>query len=665
MAKVHVEAKPDFLEGLTFSARPINALAELVWNGFDAGSEKVQVFFDFNDMDGIKSIRIRDSGRGIQRSEIETLFGNLGASWKKGAARANGRALHGKNGKGRFKAFALGDWVEWNTTYRIDNKTYKYKITGKFLSLDDFDVTDPLEVTGHETGTEVFIQNPKQDFRSLRDASAPIELAKIFGAYLTQYPGLVFEHNGDKVDPESVQKNKKEYFLGDVPLGDGRSASVAISIVEWATPTDRILHLCDGDGITLHDLAAGTQIRAPGFNFTAYVKSSLFRDLDSSNALAIAELHPDVQAVLKVVRNKIKEHFRLRTLEDQGKVIERWKEEKIYPYEDTQDIGPVEEAERQVFDILAVNVQSYLPSFDEADTKSKKFTFRLLAQAVKENPDSIQEIISEVLGLKKDEQDDLADLLKKTPLSSIISSAKIVANRLDFLLGLDALLFDKATKKIFLERDQLHKILEQEAWIFHEEFGLAGSEQRLEEVLNIHLEKLGKREDDPEPVLLEGGKTGRIDLMLQKATQPRTGEYDYLVVELKRPSKKITSEVLSQIESYAIAVANDERFKNTKTKWTFIAISNEMDEHAERKANQRHRPKGLVFDDSELNIVVWAKTWSEVINDAKSRLQFVNKQLSYEANRDSSSGYLKKAHAKFIPDINQVNKSTKSAASDD
>ena len=662
MTKIHVHAKPDFLEGLTVSARPINAIAELVWNGFDAGSEKVQVFFDFNDMDGIKSIRVRDSGHGIQRPDVEKLFGNLGASWKKSAARVNGRALHGKNGKGRFKAFALGDWVEWDTTYRINDKTYKYKITGKSLSLDDFDVTDPIEVVGRETGTEVFIQNPKQDFRSLRDPSAPIELAKIFGAYLTQYPGLIFEHNGTKVDPKSVQKNAKQYSLGDVPLADGRSANVAISIVEWTTPTERILHLCDADGITLHELPAGTQIRAPGFNFTAYVKSELFRNLDSSNALAIAELHPDVQVVLKAVRNKIKEHFRLRILEDQGKVIERWKEEKIYPYEDSPDIGPVEEAERQVFDILAVNVQSYLPSFDDADPRSKKFTFRLLAQAVKENPESIQEIISEVLGLKKEAQDELAGLLKKTSLSSIISSAKIVANRLDFLLGLHSLLFDKETKKIFLERDQLHKILENEAWIFHEEFGLAGSEKTLEDVLNIHLEKLGKRQDDPEPVLLEGDKSGRVDLMLQKAIQPRIGEYDYLVVELKRPSQKITSAVLTQIESYAIAVANDERFKSIKTKWTFVAISNEMDEHAQRKANQRDRPKGVVFDDSELNIVVWAKTWSEVINDAKSRLQFVNKQLSYDATRDSASGYLKKTHAKFIPEVSTVDESTKAGA---
>jgi hypothetical protein len=338
--------------------------------------------------------------------------------------------------------------------------------------------------------------------------------------------------------------------------------------------------------------------------------------------------------------------------------------EQIYPYEEKTDLDPIESAERQVFDILAVNVESYLPSFEEADTKSRKFTFRLLAQAVRENPDSVQEIIGEVLGLKKDAQDELAELLRKTPLSAIISSAKIVANRLDFLVGLETLLFDTENKKRLLERDQLHKILEKEAWLFHEEFGLAGSEQRLEEVLQKHLAMLGKREDDTTPVKLPDGKTGRIDLMLQKVVQPRTGQYDYLIVELKRPKKKIDSEVLSQIESYAIAVASDERFRGVPATWTFVAVSDELDDFAKRKANQRGWPKGKVFDDAELNITVWVKEWAEVINDARARLGFVNKQLAYEADRDTAKAYLKKAHAKFIPNPDAVDDEADSVKSD-
>jgi hypothetical protein len=653
VAKVHVTAKRDFLETLT-NTKPLDGLAEIIWNGFDAAANHVQVFFELNDMDGIESIKVRDYGYGIDREKVESYFGNLGESWKRAQHRQNGRALHGKNGKGRFKAFGLGELIEWNTSYQHDGKTYSYKIKGSAQTLDDFDISDPVESKSSTLGTEVIIYNLRKDFRSLRQDSAPQELAKKFAAYLTEYPSLKLEYGGTTIDPKIAQNHQRSYSLGDIELTDGRRVAVEVSVIEWNIAAERVLHLCDAKGISLDEVQAGQTIRAPGFNFTAYIKSEFFRELDSINQLGLPDLHPDVQTILKAAKNKIKEHFRLRLLEKQGMVVDRWKKEHIYPYEDKPSLDPVEVAERQVFDILAVNVESYLPSFEDADEKSKKFTFRLLAQAIRDNPDSVQEIIGEVLGLKKADQDDLAELLRKTPLSSIISSAKIVANRLDFLNGLETLLFDKENKEKLLERDQLHKILENEAWLFHEEFALAGSEQRLEEVLNKHLDKLGKREDDPEPVEVGEGKTGRVDLFLHKANQPRTGEYDYLIVELKRPKQKINSAVLQQIESYAMAVARDERFSGVKINWTFVAISNELDDYAKRKANQRDKPRGQVYDDAEFNIKVCAKEWAEVINDARARLRFVNEQLAYEADQDSAKAYLKKAHARFIPDTAQM-----------
>ena len=41
--------------------------------------------------------------------------------------------------------------------------------------------------------------------------------------------------------------------------------------------------------------------------------------------------------------------------------------------------------------------------------------------------------------------------------------------------------------------------------------------------------------DAESDVILTTGKKGRIDLFLSKVRQPRSGEYDYLIVELKRP----------------------------------------------------------------------------------------------------------------------------------
>jgi hypothetical protein len=243
----------------------------LVWNGFDAQSDRVQIHLDLNELEGLQSIRVRDYGTGIDLSQIESLFGSLGESWKKNKARLQGRPMHGKSGKGRFKAFALGQQIEWNTTCLQDGKTYSYKITGNFHALDDFDISAPMETKGAMTGTEVVVSNIQQNFRSLLSESAPLDLARVFAAYLTEYPGLSLEYNGISIDPKTAQKHSADYHLGDVGLSDGRKATVAVSIIEWNIPTERVLHWCDAKGISLHETEIGQLIRAPGFNFTAYI----------------------------------------------------------------------------------------------------------------------------------------------------------------------------------------------------------------------------------------------------------------------------------------------------------------------------------------------------------------------------------------------------------
>jgi hypothetical protein len=649
MNRIAIEAKRDFLERLS-STTPIKAVAELIWNGLDANAGQVSVRLEVNPLDGLETIRVTDTGFGINHDHVQALFGGLGDSWKKQKVRQAGRALHGKNGQGRFKAFALGNRVEWNTVYDSPTGRMRYQVFGRAEALTDLEYSDPTPAAGDPTGTEVVVSGIQKSLGSLQRDNARQELAKLFAVYLSQYPDLRLDYDGVRVDPTELQSGRKDFLLDEITLTDGRTAQAMVSIIEWQMKADRVLHLCDADGVSLHEKDLGSKVRAPGFEFTAYVKCDHFRELDQAGLLALEELHPDVAKIVDAARQAVKAHFRRRLSERQSQTVERWKREQIYPFENKASLNPVEEAERQVFDILAVNVEAYLPAFEEADLKSKRFMFRLLAQAVQDSPDSVQRIITELLNLKKEEQDALAELLEVTSLSNIITSAKTVANRLDFLTALENLLFDRATKKQLRERDQLHKILENESWLFDEEFALSGSEKTLEEVLQLHLGQL-RDPAETEPVEREGGQQGRVDLMFSRLVAPRHDERDHLVVELKRPSQPINSKILTQVESYALAVANDPRFLKEKTRWRFVVVANEMDEHARRKATQKDRRRGLVFDDGELNIEVWAFEWTELITKARARLQFINESLRYEASRESARGYLERAHARFIPNL--------------
>src|SRR5260221_5866617 len=117
--RVSVEVQNDHLEKLTTASRPVIPIAELIWNALDADAKNVSVELERNPLNGIELIRIRDDGHGITPQVAGTAFGHLGGSWKRAAQRSHGehRILHGKDGQGRYKAFAMGNGVSWMTTF--------------------------------------------------------------------------------------------------------------------------------------------------------------------------------------------------------------------------------------------------------------------------------------------------------------------------------------------------------------------------------------------------------------------------------------------------------------------------------------------------------------------------------------------------------------------
>jgi hypothetical protein len=120
MKQIHVKVRSDHLERQVSVAKPILAVTELIWNALDADAQKVRVELGYNKMDGLQSITVIDNGHGLSYADAIPAFENLGGSWKSSQAKSKGegRLLHGKAGKGRFRAFFLGDQVTWKTFYK-------------------------------------------------------------------------------------------------------------------------------------------------------------------------------------------------------------------------------------------------------------------------------------------------------------------------------------------------------------------------------------------------------------------------------------------------------------------------------------------------------------------------------------------------------------------
>ncbi len=60
-----VEVQSDFLEKIT-RAKPVQALAEFIWNSLDADASNVDVFVEENELGAMSRILVRDNGAGME-----------------------------------------------------------------------------------------------------------------------------------------------------------------------------------------------------------------------------------------------------------------------------------------------------------------------------------------------------------------------------------------------------------------------------------------------------------------------------------------------------------------------------------------------------------------------------------------------------------------------
>jgi len=304
--RIYVQAQADHIESL-YRGSPLSAVEELVWNALDADASEVKVDLITNALGAVEAVRVVDDGTGIDATKADSTFGNLGGSWKRDGKATSGagrRRLHGRHGRGRFRAFALGTHVEWRTTMRAGKDTLSYRIWGDADEPGVFGL-DSAEASP-ATGTEVYISNARACCDSMLDAGETVQnLAAKFALYLKSYPDVRIYFNGLPVTPVIVQKSVSDYRLS-LPGG----AEAKLEVIEWKrkfTGSGRLV-FAGPDGFQLHEQPAGVR-SGTGASFTAYLVSPRFPALNAENALVMDELNPEVRAYLDEARKVLKSHF--------------------------------------------------------------------------------------------------------------------------------------------------------------------------------------------------------------------------------------------------------------------------------------------------------------------------------------------------------------------
>ena len=648
---VSLAVREDFLARQT-RANPIPALAELIWNSLDGDARCVDVEFAYHDLTGgLSKITVHDDGEGFPREQAAVLFGNLGGSWKRNTryTRKTRRMIHGQEGRGRYKAFALGGAVTWKICYKADEQTRAFQVELLDSDLTDVSITDAVPAPGRATGVIVVIDDIRRDFRVFGSAEGLQELAETFALYLINYRDVTIRIAAARLDPEAAIASQRRLPLAPIHDGDGVEYLVELDIIQWRSETKRTLYLCSTGGFPLDQLE--TRFHTPGFFFSAYLKSPYIERLHNEERIALAEMDSALAEAVEAAREGIKDYFRERAAERAQSMVDAWKAAEVYPYRGEPQTA-VEKAERQMFDIVAVQVEEITPDIGLTSPKAKALHFRMLRSAIQRGPEELQLILKEVLDLPARQQKELAALLQETTLSAIITAAKTVADRLKFVAALEDIVFDPETKGRLKERTQLHRILAENTWVFGEEYNLWVSDQDLKRVLEQHKQHLDPSILIDDPVKVIGKKRGIVDLMFSRVTKRhRADDMEHMVVELKAPKVKIGAEAITQAKKYAIAVIEDERFHTVRgIKWHFWLVSNDYDAYARNEIEGGPDPeRRLIFRKS--NAAVGIKSWGELIEENRARLQFFQEHLQHTADRSSAVRYLQERHSRLLEGV--------------
>lgn len=646
MSKViDIGVEKDHIESLT-KASGITALAELLWNSLDADADEIRVEYKPTKLGGYEYIKIVDNGHGLTYEKAQDVFSRLGGSEKKLKTQSpNGRQYHGKEGKGRYKGLALGDFVKFTSNYQSNGSTSEFTVIIDRNQLSRTEISDLKQKAETKTGFTVEIGNVnvKNADNALKPENRK-ELEEKFASYWISYPKFKIYFNKTELEFSSLIRNSEQIEI-NAEVGE-LSYKFIIKVLEWNFENKKKTYLCNSQGIPFLETSLGIRSSIP---ISVFIQSVYIEKLHRENTLNLYEADEILLGIFKASKDFAREYVRNRLQEYSKEFINDLKQKGIYPYKEPAD-NLIEESKRQVFDIVALQINEYLPSFNDQDDKNKKLTLTLISEALENDSKNLSKILNDIIELPEERRDDLAELLETTSLSYIIDAMTEVKNRLNFLNGLEQIIYDKDLSKNILERKHLHKIVINETWVFGDEYTYGVDDLTLKNVLATYLKDCLKRDDFQDIVNSEDNSNLETipDICLWQQYSLGTAGKENLVIELKRPSLNAGMTEMGQIMSYASKVASDKRFPKDKTRWKFLLITKDFSSELEPQLKQKNRKFGHVSEGE--NFDVFILSWGDIISEAKQRHEFIKEKLNLNL-KDNEEGlnYLKTKYKQYLP----------------
>lgn len=390
----------------------IGALAELVWNAVDADAANIHVDWAENEMMGVETITVADDGHGIALDEKDFShhpFASLGDSDKHTVTHQSpkGRILHGRFGKGRIRALALGGVIEWDTVFAKTPKSHlRYSIKA-VVGEAILQVSEPKS-SKKMTGTTVTVSHVSEKGNSLELNTVRRRFSLIFSEHLANYPDINIYIQGERLQPETMilkRKNLGEFSTQFEPQG---SLDWDLRCVHWKEPVADSrgrLFLCDANRLVIGEHELGLR---GAEEYTFYLDCEQAREWEDDGLIALKD---DAQQVFLEARLKAHRFLRKSFKERAESLAEEMAEQRILPYPSVAK-NAEQERQKRMFSEMALHIKQNVGSYDKMNLDNKRLLFKLLQGVIELDAERAVEILSKSLKMGEEDRQALKRLVE-------------------------------------------------------------------------------------------------------------------------------------------------------------------------------------------------------------------------------------------------------------
>ncbi|ELA6228942.1 ATP-binding protein [Salmonella enterica] len=618
------------------SVEPVQAILELVWNGFDAGAKNININIVYDHFDTVKNLTILDDGDGINFTDLGSNFNRFNDSLKKTSI-----DQHGSKGRGRLSFHRLCHQAIWYTKYLGRNA---------YIKINDEDIK------AYEAQIDIDAEEQNSLLNAM-DKGTCVELTLLHSS-LPDRSELISILSNEFCCKLALDDKKRIFVNGteiDIPEHEIKEVSFEIENndfmvkgIRWdkKPATEKsFIYLTDSSGKIVHKEST-TYNKKRDFHLSVFV-SSIWADTFSSNGddiFSTAKSNPDSKAWRQLVKNVLK--FSRSIYDDflrvqVEKAIQKLEEDGAFPTYNEYDITYASWKRNNIKQVVR-SIYIADPQFLVSLTiKQKKIIIRLLDKMLVSNQnEDLFDILESVLDLSDSDLSRFASQLKKTKLENIISSIEELQRR-RFAVEKLKLIMNEYYKEV-LETPDLQKIIENNTWLFGERYETIGAEEdtftKIAKSLRDSVYSINNiDEQDVENGEDIIGARRQTDLFLARRmpTFDSNGNkvFRCIIIEIKRPSIALNVKHLRQLEDYAGIIKRHPEFSSQNLHFELILIGRKISsqdiEIPTRLSNYAGRGDvGLVSDDA--NMKRYVKNWYTIFDTFELTNSFMLEKLQME-----------------------------------